>query len=428
MKVVSMMEADTAHPPSSDLVQVVLQKQQTVSQSQAQPQQHQQSQQPAQQASIITDVSQYPPHVHQSLLIPPPERSLPQPVYDHAAQGLVMSPEQLETLRRQISVYSTICQQLVAMHQAMAAQQIQMNGGGLTHHHHLYETTTTTTTTVSAGIQSSAKARVRWTPQAAQLQILERYFMQGNGTPNKVKIKEITQELSQHGQISETNVYNWFQNRKARAKRKGTTGSNGTDKDGEGDETEVEEGGEKRMKLNGDAQEDEDAEQGNTDGELEESTSQVQAGESRQHSQEQQLQQHMQNEHLKKQATDQQLPREEPRESPGAAEEARAETDSLQQQTGEFDQEFSQPGGIMQVFINGKSWDVPLGLLDVKSSFGMQASIIDSLGQVVPTNSNGVTLESLQAGASYTLKDPDISLVEPSSMLPGELGTGEPAL
>lgn len=63
-------------------------------------------------------------------------------------------------------------------------------------------------------------ARQRWTPTPVQLQILERIFDQGNGTPSKQKIKEITSELSQHGQISETNVYNWFQNRRARSKRK----------------------------------------------------------------------------------------------------------------------------------------------------------------------------------------------------------------
>lgn len=63
-------------------------------------------------------------------------------------------------------------------------------------------------------------ARQRWTPTPVQLQILERIFDQGYGTPSKQKIKEITSDLSQHGQISETNVYNWFQNRRARSKRK----------------------------------------------------------------------------------------------------------------------------------------------------------------------------------------------------------------
>lgn len=62
--------------------------------------------------------------------------------------------------------------------------------------------------------------RHRWTPTAMQLQILEHVFIQGNGTPTKQRIKEITSELTSHGQVSEANVYNWFQNRRARLKRK----------------------------------------------------------------------------------------------------------------------------------------------------------------------------------------------------------------
>ncbi|XP_073387836.1 uncharacterized protein [Physcomitrium patens] len=63
--------------------------------------------------------------------------------------------------------------------------------------------------------------RSRWSANQQQLQNLESIFEQGNGnTPNKARIKDITIELNQFGHISETNVYNWFQNRKARAKRK----------------------------------------------------------------------------------------------------------------------------------------------------------------------------------------------------------------
>lgn len=63
--------------------------------------------------------------------------------------------------------------------------------------------------------------RQRWTPLPMQLQILEGIFDKGNnGAPSKQRIKEITSELSQHGPLSETNVYNWFQNRRARSKRK----------------------------------------------------------------------------------------------------------------------------------------------------------------------------------------------------------------
>ncbi|KAJ4837933.1 hypothetical protein Tsubulata_022526 [Turnera subulata] len=122
----------------------------------------------------------------------------------------VMTDEQLETLRKQIAVYATICEQLVEMHKNLSAQQ-DLAGGRLGN---LY------CDPLMASGAHKITARQRWTPTPVQLQILERIFDQGNGTPSKQKIKEITSELSQHGQISETNVYNWFQNRRARSKRK----------------------------------------------------------------------------------------------------------------------------------------------------------------------------------------------------------------
>ncbi|PPD80726.1 hypothetical protein GOBAR_DD22356 [Gossypium barbadense] len=122
----------------------------------------------------------------------------------------VMTDEQLETLRKQIAVYASICEQLVEMHKNLTAQQ-DLTGGRLGN---LYCDPLMT----SGGHKISA--RQRWTPTAVQLQILERIFDEGTGTPSKQKIKEITSELSQHGPISETNVYNWFQNRRARSKRK----------------------------------------------------------------------------------------------------------------------------------------------------------------------------------------------------------------
>ncbi|XP_057974454.1 WUSCHEL-related homeobox 8-like [Malania oleifera] len=122
----------------------------------------------------------------------------------------VMTDEQLELLRRQISVYATICEQLVEMHKAISAQH-DLSGMRLGN---LY------CDPLMTSASHKITARQRWTPTPLQLQILERIFEQGNGTPTKQRIKEITTELSQHGQISETNVYNWFQNRRARSKRK----------------------------------------------------------------------------------------------------------------------------------------------------------------------------------------------------------------
>ncbi|KAK8607393.1 hypothetical protein V6N13_053130 [Hibiscus sabdariffa] len=127
---------------------------------------------------------------------------------------MVMTDEQLETLRKQIAVYASLCEQLVQMHNNLTAQSHQhltLTGGRLGN---LYSDPLMT----HSGHKISA--RQRWTPTAVQLRILERIFDEVTGTPSKQKIKEITSELSQHGQISETNVYNWFQNRRARSKRK----------------------------------------------------------------------------------------------------------------------------------------------------------------------------------------------------------------
>lgn len=122
----------------------------------------------------------------------------------------VMTDEQMEVLRKQIAVYATICEQLVELHKSLTSQH-DLAGVRLGN---LY-----CDPLMSSGAHKIT-GRQRWTPTPTQLQILERIFDQGIGTPSKQKIKEITSELSQHGQISETNVYNWFQNRRARSKRK----------------------------------------------------------------------------------------------------------------------------------------------------------------------------------------------------------------
>ncbi|CAH8314786.1 unnamed protein product [Eruca vesicaria subsp. sativa] len=95
-------------------------------------------------------------------------------------------------------------------------------------------------------------ARQRWTPTPLQLQILERLFDQGIGTPSRQKIKDITKELSQHGQIAEQNAYNWFQNRRARSMRKqhGVGVGSSNNKNGES-EVETETLNEKRKRPDG---------------------------------------------------------------------------------------------------------------------------------------------------------------------------------
>ncbi|KAG6478544.1 hypothetical protein ZIOFF_061987 [Zingiber officinale] len=129
-----------------------------------------------------------------------------------AGNRVVMTDEQMEILRRQIAAYATICEQLVEMHKAVTARRDSLAGMRLGA---FYDGPL-----ISSSGQTIA-ARQRWTPTALQLQILETMFHHGKGPPrSKQKIKQITKELSRHGQISESNVCNWFQNRKARLKRK----------------------------------------------------------------------------------------------------------------------------------------------------------------------------------------------------------------
>ncbi|KAH7283673.1 hypothetical protein KP509_34G018700 [Ceratopteris richardii] len=164
-----------------------------------------------------------------------------QPFCPIAPPGQVMTDEQFETLRRQISVYATICQQLVEMHKAIMAQQGSASG--------LWLGPSIPFDPSLHSIGHKLTSRQRWTPSQTQLQILERLFEQETGTPNKQRIKEITIELSQHGQISETNVYNWFQNRRARTKRKqqvGTANNGDSELDTDADVPE-----EKRNKVEG---------------------------------------------------------------------------------------------------------------------------------------------------------------------------------
>uniref|UniRef100_A0ACD5T7X8 Uncharacterized protein n=1 Tax=Avena sativa TaxID=4498 RepID=A0ACD5T7X8_AVESA len=123
----------------------------------------------------------------------------------------VMTEEQVEVLRKQISIYGALCEQLAEMHRAIAAHRGSLAGMRLGNPYCDDD---------PHGGHHRITARHRWTPTHMQLQILESIFYQGDGTPGKQRIEDITVELSQYGQISETSVYNWFQNRRARLKRK----------------------------------------------------------------------------------------------------------------------------------------------------------------------------------------------------------------
>ncbi|KAL3538221.1 hypothetical protein ACH5RR_001587 [Cinchona calisaya] len=129
-----------------------------------------------------------------------------------------MTEEQMEILRRQIAAYATICEQLEDLYRSLTTQNDPSCNSML--RNNPYCCTPLMTTSSYLGHNHKLPRRQRWNPTAQQLQILERIFDQGNETPSKEKVKDITSELAKHGQIAETNVYNWFQNHRARMKKK----------------------------------------------------------------------------------------------------------------------------------------------------------------------------------------------------------------
>ncbi|ESQ34723.1 hypothetical protein EUTSA_v10009917mg [Eutrema salsugineum] len=127
--------------------------------------------------------------------------------------GSVMTEEQMEILRKQIAIYVVISNNLRLLHHSLSSfnpLSSGMNQTGLGNFDQMVAS--------SSGHRMST--RQRWNPTSTQLKILERIYEERRGTPDPRRVREIAKELSEHGQITEKNVYNWFQNRRARSKRK----------------------------------------------------------------------------------------------------------------------------------------------------------------------------------------------------------------
>ncbi|EFJ23657.1 hypothetical protein SELMODRAFT_451355 [Selaginella moellendorffii] len=154
-------------------------------------------------------VKREPPNADEILL----RSALDRPEY-HPDFGIVMSAQQLDELRRQIAVYATICQQLVEMHKASMANP---NGASSSRPP---PPSPLPPPPLPPPPPVKATTRQRWAPSQAQVKLLESLYDVGMGTPHKQRVREITAELSQLGPVNESNVYNWFQNRKARTRRR----------------------------------------------------------------------------------------------------------------------------------------------------------------------------------------------------------------
>ncbi|MCO5605882.1 hypothetical protein L7F22_060067 [Adiantum nelumboides] len=199
-------------------------------------------------------------------------------------------------------------------------------------------------------LAARSSGRQRWTPSQIQLQILESVFEKSNGTPSKQRVKELTVELGKHGSISETNVYNWFQNRKARAKRK----QQHKDGDSELEVEEVDLRKDKRAALD-----------------LYQDMSHGLNGRGGMNG---------------------------PISFNGGFSEALSNTTDAM-----FADDHLIEFSTIVVLIDGKPWEVPSTTLDLKGSFGETSALLDSQRQVVPTDERGFTTCPLHPGENYTL-------------------------
>lgn len=146
---------------------------------------------------------------------------------------------QMDTLRHQIAAFSHICQQNVFLTQQQAEEK--KPGAAAQHIRAVSNHSQATIAAIASSIgvpltqgtpsQPSYPAPIyskdnrtpsapRWNPTPAQLARLEELYLTGMATPNGDLRTQITEELAKLGQINEANVYNWFQNKKARMKKK----------------------------------------------------------------------------------------------------------------------------------------------------------------------------------------------------------------
>ena len=153
-----------------------------------------------------------------------------------------MTERQLYAFRQQIAAYAHICQQLLQITTVNATQQTDRQRAVRRDVPGTEEMRTTPTpTTAGTGWSGNAGTNAirieggghrggrgedksqrgpRWSGTPKHYEILENLFLAGEQPPVRERLREVTEMLSQHGYIQESNVYNWFQNRRSREKKK----------------------------------------------------------------------------------------------------------------------------------------------------------------------------------------------------------------
>jgi len=158
--------------------------------------------------------------------------TLPGAVRAPPGAAVHMTERQLYAFRQQVAAYAHICQQLLQITAVHATQQRATSTAAGTATTALYAPSARVAGVASNGDPYGHANRLggrgedknargpRWTGTPEHYKALEDLFLGGQQPPVREQLTEITEMLTKYGPIAESNVYNWFQKRRSREKRK----------------------------------------------------------------------------------------------------------------------------------------------------------------------------------------------------------------
>ena len=161
-------------------------------------------------------------------MVNPAPGVLPGDVHAPEGSAVHMTERQLYAFRQQIAAYAHICQQLLQVTSVQAHQQTahqkKQSASAIAQRPQVLSAAAHKTPgehgSSGGGRGADKNARgVRWTGTPKHYEILEQMFQNGQAPPVREELTRITAELAKHGTIAESNVYNWFQNRRSREKK-----------------------------------------------------------------------------------------------------------------------------------------------------------------------------------------------------------------
>ncbi|XP_039044500.1 WUSCHEL-related homeobox 11-like [Hibiscus syriacus] len=234
----------------------------------------------------------------------------------------------------------------------------------------------------SHGSERKEPVRSRWTPKPEQILILESIFNSGMVNPPKDETVRIRKLLEKYGAVGDANVFYWFQNRRSRSRRRQrhmqATGANiaGEQRSNQSQLFDVGVGGGAIQYEHSDVSNFASFPPSFLVG----STSSYGV--------------------VSDDGMENLLSRSPPT---GFQEQSSSNITSVLCPSETSNLQYQSVSGLITVFINGVSTEVPKGPLNVKAMFGQDVVLVHSSGVPLSTNEFGFLLDSLVPGETYFL-------------------------